>query len=181
MNRLFNAALIVTISFLGAFSQAQSNSTTVVLPAGVKVEKYKYNFIPNNDPTKLSICGVYSSLKSDSILQDMSLESESGPFYQYLRTNRDISLQLTGQSFKQQQGTDCNYKGFGGEDPDWNCSDKVSGYWARIVLNFSDIYGNSWVTYTNTALVSDASQVPSEAQAKAKLLSDLNKSLLYCK
>lgn len=170
-------ASLLLLSF-GLTAQA---TTKLTIPAGVKVEKYKYSYLPNNEPTRLSACGVYSNLSNDKIIQDMRLDSESGPFYQYLTSLKDINLVVASQSVKVEQGTDCNYRGFPSEDPDWNCSDSISGYWNLVVLSFADQYGNTWTTYDKSELVSNRSQLASSEDFIASTMEGLQKHVNNCK
>ncbi len=174
MKSLMALALIMVTT--SAFADQQ-----IVIPQGTKVEKYKYNFTPNNDPTSLAVCGVYSKLKNEDILKDMTFKYDSGPFYQYLSTNKDTVLTLESKSFSTLEGNDCEYKGYGYEDPDWDCTTDVSGHWMKVVLTLKDNRGNTWTSWDQTSLISDRSQLPSEEQFGQEIMNEIQSRMGICK
>ena len=176
MKTLVSAFAVLLVS-ASAFATSQ-----ITIPAGTKVEKYKYNFTPNSDPTRLAACGVYANLSSDRVLSNMSYQYDSGPFYQYLKTEAPIELTVEAKQFSVEQGNDCEYKGFASEDPDWNCTTSVTGYWMRGVFTLKDKFGNTWTTFDKTDLLSDKSQLPSEEQFGQEILNDAQSRMTsYCR
>jgi len=153
----------------------------IVIPQGTKVEKYKYNFTPNNDPIRLAACGVYSSLSNENVLSDMTFKYDSGPFYQYLSTNKATVLTIESKEFATLEGNDCEYKGFGYEDPDWDCTTEVKGHWMKVILTLKDAYGNTWTTWDQTELLSDRSQLPSEEAFGQATVNEIQSRMGICK
>lgn len=150
------------------------------LPTGAKVEKYKYDFIPNTDPATLSVCGLHTALSNEAVLANLELLYNSGPFYQYLKVKQSIELKLQNVQVHAHQGTDCNYQGFSGSDPDWNCDEEVQGHWVRVGLSFSDKFGNVWKSGHQSEIVSDARQLPSNEESRAQALDELKRIQSYC-
>ncbi|MCC2679172.1 MAG: hypothetical protein K0R29_1748 [Pseudobdellovibrio sp.] len=168
-------AMVLVLTSTSVFANEQ-----IVIPQGTKVEKYKYNFIPNNDPISLAACGVYSKLGSETILNDMTFKYDSGPFYQYLSTNKDTVLTLESKSFSTLEGNDCEYKGFGYEDPDWDCTTDVKGHWMKVILTLKDSYGNTWTTWSQTELLNNRSDLPTEEQFGRTTVSEIQNRMGIC-
>ena len=170
------------LKFIGTFLLVLNThialGAEITIPAGTKVENYKYT--DSNDPAKLSACGIYSSLNNDVIVADLDFLYDSGPFYQYLKVRQPLELTINQVKTQYREGTDCNFKGFDREDPDWKCSEDIYGYWTSTTIYFNDNYGNLWHSGMQSKMVSSAKQTLSYEAALSLTLQSIKERLSYC-
>ncbi len=120
-------------------------------------------------------CGLVSHDASLKILNFFDVVGNDGYYTKQLKVKAgsDLSLAIEKTEISQLEGTECNYQGHLGWDPDYRCSESKYGYWSVMTVYMSDATDNTWTFTTKTRMLDVKSDRLNDIEAQGLLFSQL--------
>lgn len=138
----------------------------LTLPKGAPIRAYVRDA---RDFSSISArnCWMGTQTKDLTLLKDMTVVRDAA-YEQDLVTNAPYTLKVVSTRVDSGSGSDCAFKGYPENDPDFHCDSNVQGQWKTAIVNMVDKYGNEWRFGHETALLPYGEALPADAAFAAE-------------